>query len=168
MKNAILIITAVLAVLLVSCGKSPDSDEVQTHPENDIPIITTTEATELTESTEGDITTAEQTNSVADKLVFEAVYNPENGTNGAIEISITNNSEEELYYGADAKVEVLKDGNWEFYWEPEAYDLWLADILPGDIHSDTVYLDSPLPAGTYRVCRKINDADCFSNEFVVE
>ncbi len=60
LKNAILIITVALAALLVSCGKSPDSDEVQAHPENDIPIITAAEATEPTENIKGDITATEQ------------------------------------------------------------------------------------------------------------
>lgn len=83
MKNAILIITAMLAVLLVSCGKSPDSDEVQTHPENDIPIITTTEAdkgeqTQASTATESDTvqTTSESEVTVITTTVTEKSEQP--------------------------------------------------------------------------------------------
>lgn len=70
----ILIVTA--AFMLSSCGKAPESDIVQTNPDNDIPAVTTTvaEESEQTEaSTTPEVTTVEQTEaSTASKVTTVA------------------------------------------------------------------------------------------------
>lgn len=68
------------------------------------------------------------------------------------------------------EIEVLKGDSWEFYYSPEAYDDWLAEVYPGDTGRDTIgFIEADyLPAGTYRILKEINGADRYSNEFIVE
>lgn len=196
----ILIVAA--AFMLSSCGKAPDSDIVQTNPENDVTAVTTAEestsdnidtidegedidffddgeaiatsptsqntgADEPTDTSESVVTTTKKTDPSEDVLQFEAVYNPESRN---IDITVINNGETILYYGAEYEIEVLKGDSWEFYYSPEMIDLWLAELYPGDTGRDTIgFIEADyLPAGTYRILKEINGADRYSNEFVVE
>ncbi len=259
MKIRAFILIVAAAFMLSSCGKAPESDIVQTNPENDIPAVTTTvteeseqteasttpEVTEVeqteastaskvttveqteasttpestkvqtdapvattteestadnittidegedidffddgeaiatsptsqntradepTDTPESIVTTAKKTDPSEDVLQFEAVYNPESRN---IDISVTNNGETILYYGAEYEIEVLKGDCWEFYYSPEAYDDWLGEVYPGETGRDTIgFIEADyLPAGTYRILKEINGADRYSNEFVVE
>lgn len=202
MKIRVFILIVAAAFMLSSCGKTPESDIVQTNPDNDIPAVTTAEestadnidtiddgediyffddgeaivtsptsqntgADEPTDIPESVVTTTKKTDPSEDVLQFEAVYNPDKRN---IDISVINNGETILYYGAMFEIEVLKGDSWELYFAPEAYDLWLAEVYPGKTGKDTIGFAEAdyLPAGTYRILKEINDADRYSNEFVVE
>ncbi len=131
------------------------------------PTSQNTRADELTDTPESIVTTAKKTDPSEDVLQFEAVYNPESRN---IDISVINNGETILYYGAEYEIEVLKGDSWEFYYSPEAYDDWLGEVYPGETGRDTIgFIEADyLPAGTYRILKEINGADRYSNEFVVE
>ena len=202
MKIRVFILIVAAAFMLSSCGKTPESDIVQTNPDNDIPAVTTAEestadnidtiddgediyffddgeaivtsptsqntgADEPTDIPESVVTTTKKTDPSEDVLQFEAVYNPDKRN---IDISVINNGETILYYGAMFEIEVLKGDSWELYFAPEAYDLWLAEVYPGKTGKDTIDFAEAdyLPAGTYRILKEINGADRYSNEFVVE
>ncbi len=139
-----------------------DGEAIETSPP-----AQNTGADEPTDTPKSVVTTAEQADPSEDVLQFEAVHNPENGT---IDITVINNGETILEYGAMFEIEVLKGDSWELYFAPEAYDLWLAEISPGKTGKDTISLTETgaLPAGTYRILKEINGVERYSNEFVVE
>lgn len=139
-----------------------DGEAIETSPP-----AQNTGADEPTETPESVVTTTKKTDPSKDVLQFEAVYNPEKRN---IDITVINNGETILEYGAMFEIEVLKGDSWEFYYSPEAYDLWLAELYPGDTGRDTIgFIEADyLPAGTYRILKEINGADRYSNEFVVE
>lgn len=94
-------------------------------------------------------------------------YKPEGDI---FELTVINDSEEDISYGVPYTLEYYKEDKW-YEVEPDneiGFVLILYTLSPGDEASDEINLDSyePLETGRYRVLRQIDD-ETLTTEFEV-